>query len=149
MARERTADDNVLALLARSSVPLARAQICAELGWTKQMASKVLLRLVQDERVDVTPGVSDGSAVRPAAKYSIKLRQERAGTPPKPRFERDTICITPSNREARVLHHRRDGFVEIEYLDGPRTDARTAIHEDLLRAIQPGRARPAPVLVTT
>lgn len=149
MARERTADDHVLALLARSAVALTSAQIADDLKWSKQMACKVLQRLALEQRIELIPGEKGGCAGRPAAKYMLRTPQERPGTPPRPRLSRDTIVITPSNREARVLHHRRDGFVEIEYLDGPRTDARTAIHEQLVRPIQPGRARPAPVLLTT
>lgn len=143
------ADEKVLNLLRGSVLPLERGQMARELGWSKVRVGRVLLRLIQLHLVIAVEQRTDTGG-RPAAKFVLRPAEDRpAGFPPKPRFERDTIVITPSNREARVLVHRRDGFVEIEYLDGPRTDARTAIHEDLLRAIQPGRARPSPVLVTT
>lgn len=144
MARERTADDLVLALLARSAVPLGRAQIAESLGWEKSMVSKVLARL--QDRLEVTPGATTGATGRPSAKFSLKQPETaKAGMPPPLRYETDTYVLTPSNRVARVLLHRRDGWVEIEFLDGPRSTARTTLHASYLKPFQHGRERPAPV----
>jgi hypothetical protein len=151
VARERTADDQVLALLARTSLPLERAEIEQLLGWTKSMAGKVLLRLVLMHRLEVTLSESTGLAGRPRAKYSLKTAESpadpAAGVPLEVRFEKDTVVVTPLDREARVVLHRRDGFVELEYLDGPRSSARAILHASRLRAFQPGRARPLPYRV--
>jgi hypothetical protein len=146
VARERTADDQVLALLAQTSLPLERAQIASSLGWEKSMVGKVLLRLVQQDRLDVTQGEANGASGRPSAKFALKSSSPQPAGHPTPalKFETDTFVVTPADREARVVLHRCDGFVEIEYLDGPRSDARGYIRADYLRPFQPGRARPAP-----
>lgn len=144
MARERTADDQVLALLARHPLPLPAAEIANELGWERSMISKILRRL--SGQLDVTEDRSGHG--RPTLKYTIRQPETgRAGMPPPaPRFEADTIVVTPSGREARVVLHRRDGYVEIGYLDGPRSESLACLKADLLRAFQPGRERPIPVV---
>lgn len=149
MARERTADDQVLALLARTATPLERSQIAELLGWTKQMAAKTLMHLMELELLEVTPGQANGSSGRPSSKFALKAQSSQPAGHPAPavRFETDTFVITPLDREARVVLHRRDGFVEIEYLDGPRASARGILHCSQLRAFQPGRARPTPVRI--
>jgi hypothetical protein len=148
MARERTADDEVLGLLARSALPLERSEIANALGWGKSMVSRVLQRLMRLEKIDALPGSQTGEAGRPSEKFTLKDAKKEAtplGVPLVPRFEPDTYVITPTAREARVILHRRDGFVEIEYLDGPRGIARTVVHATNLRAFQPGRDKPDPV----
>jgi hypothetical protein len=65
-----------------------------------------------------------------------------------PRFERHTIVLAPSGREARVIAMRADGFVEIEYLQVRLGhEPRAVVHAKLLRAFQAGRERPDPVRI--
>ena len=63
-----------------------------------------------------------------------------------PRLPRDTIVITPTNREARVTRSLGDGYVEFEYLHERRKDARLGkCKATLLRPFIAGRGRPEPV----
>lgn len=148
MARERTADDLVLALLARTAMPMERAEIEQALGWSKSMAGKVLLRLVQLHKVDMKPGEASGESGRPSAKFSLKdalvLPDLALGIPLERRYEPNDVVVTPADRDARVVLHRRDGWVELEYLDGPRSQSRTCLHVSNLKPYQAGRARPTP-----
>ncbi len=67
-----------------------------------------------------------------------------------PYFEPNTIVVTPSGREARVIAMRPDSFVEIEYLQVRiGHEPRTTVHASLLRAFQAGRERPDPVRITS
>jgi hypothetical protein len=149
VARERTADDLVLALLARTAMPMERAEIEQALGWSKPMAAKVLLRLVQLHKVDMKAGEASGTSGRPSAKFSLKdaaavLPDLALGIPLERRYEPDDVVVTPSDRDARVVLHRRDGWVELEYLDGPRSQSRSCLHAPTLKPYQAGRARPTP-----
>lgn len=144
MARERTAEDQALALLARSALPLSAADVGRELGWGKQMVSKVLSRILN--RLHITRDHANGAGGRPAMKYALKQAEARApGLPPELRFETDTYVITPLDREARVKLHRRDGYVEFVYIDKPISEG--CLPARLLRAFQPGRARPKPARI--
>lgn len=145
MARERTAEDQALAVLAQSAVPLLASDIASRLRWGKSMISKVLARL--GERLHITRDATDGSGGRPALKYSLRRpdAEPRLGVPQLPRFETDTFVITPLDREARVKLHRRDGYVEFVYIDKPVSEG--CLPARLLRAFQPGRERPKPVRI--
>lgn len=142
MARERTAEDQALAVLARSAVPLSASDIAGQLRWGRSMINKILARLA--DRLHITREPADGSGGRPACKYALKeAPASMPAAPATPRFEPDTIVITPLDREARVKLHRRDGWVEFVYLDGDRRESELPAR--LLRAFQPGRERPKPV----
>lgn len=153
MRQERTADDKVLALFARLGKPLERSEIAKELGWNKQRAAQVLLRLAQEQKVVVTPGeIRAGEAGRPPALYSlpgsepvVPLNSRRPII-----FQADTVVVTPSGREARVIrmNQAQPEFVDIEYMyvrlgHEPRATVKAA----LLRAFQAGRERPEPVRI--
>lgn len=152
MARGRTADDDALAVLATSALPLAVQEVAERLRWGKSMAAKVLTRLAAAGRIELIPGAPNGGG-RPSAKFSLKNEVSSMSVTPAPilmrRFEEGTIVVTPSNNEARVILHRRDNWVEVEFLAGAMRGGRVTLHAMYLRAIQPGRERPAPVRIKT
>jgi hypothetical protein len=154
MKPPRTADDKVVALLARSGRPLERIEIAAELGWTKQRAAAVLYRLVQDAVVGITAGTQDKTAPRngrpPSLYFLPGMEPVKQGEQPGPFFQPYTIVVTPSGREARVIAMQPGGFCEIEYrVVRIGYDPRVTIKARLLREIQPGRERPEPVRIAS
>jgi hypothetical protein len=152
MKPTRTADDKVLALLARVARPLERGEIAEHLGWSKQRVGTVVLRLAQEEtpRVVITVGESKPGEEggRPPALYSLPgMEPFKAGDVTLPYYEPHTAVVTPSGREARVVRMCGD-FVEIEYVEVRLGhEPRTTVHASLLRAYQPGRERPDPVRI--
>ena len=154
MKPPRTADDKVLALLARVGRPLERGEIADELGWTKQRAAAVLYRLVEDQHIGVSPGTADRTTPRggrPPSLYALPgMEPVKQGEQRGPYFQPDTIVVTPSGREARVIAMKPDGFCEIEYrVVRLGHDPRVTIKARLLREIQAGRERPEPVRIAT
>jgi hypothetical protein len=149
---ELVADDKVLRLLAISGRALERSEIAEALGWTKQRAAAVLLRLVQGERVAVTPGERDRTTPlggRPPALYSLPgMEPAKPGAEKGPYFRALTVVVTPSGREARVIAMKPGGYCEIEYLVVRLGhEARTTIKARLLREFQAGREKPQPVRI--
>jgi predicted ArsR family transcriptional regulator len=152
MKPERTADDKVLALLARLGRALEYMEVAKELNWSRRRASQVLLRLALDHKLVVIPGQArdQGEAGRPPALYA--LPQHAPTTQPNVAhavliFPPDTIVVTPLDREARVI--RQDGeLVTIEYRHVRLGEEPTAtVRAKLLRAYQAGRERPEPMRI--
>lgn len=145
--RTRTADDKVLALLARMPAPLAITEIGAALAWTQQRARVVVLGLARAGQVVRIPEYHGGAVGRPSDAFALPRMVPQPGDPRARMLERDTVVITPSGEEARIMGMRGRHHHEVEYLTGPERFQRAVIHRTLLREIQPGRARPEPVRI--
>lgn len=154
MRQERTADEKLLELLAREGRALERSEISRALGWNKQRAAQVLLRLLHDKKVVAIPGEPRPSEPgRPPALYALPQHAPAAAAPSamQPKriiFVPDTIVVTPLDREARVVAMKPGDYVEIDYLRVRLgEESRTVMHASLLRAYQAGRERPDPVRI--
>jgi hypothetical protein len=147
MPRHRTAEDEFFALLARIGRPLEREEIAEQLRWTKQRVAAVI-REIDSTRLVVTEGPARGGPGPRPWLYSLPGMEPAKPDPKAPHFDPDTIVVTPSGREARVLVMKPDGFVEIEYLQVRiGHEPRAILKAKLLRAFQAGRERPDPVRI--
>lgn len=150
MPRNRTAEDQVLALLARVGSPLEREEIAELLSWSRQRAGAVL-REIPPERMTVTEGAARDRPGRRPRLFSLPGMEPAKPAPDAraPHFEPYTIVVAPSGREARVIAMRANGFAEIEYLHvRAGEEPRATVRAKLLREIQAGRERPDPFRVT-
>lgn len=142
-----TAADRVVDLLAAAPGPMRRNEIAAALCWTRQRAATVLEPMVEDGRLVWTIDCRGASAGRPGYLYTLA---SRSVVPPALRqaLKPDTIVLTPTDREARMIRLGLDGFADVELLGvKPRCNAFATLFYTLLRAFQPGRARPEPVRI--
>lgn len=147
MPAPRTADDKFLALLARMPAPMDTMDIVAALCWSRQNVRAVGARLERAEKVVRVKGECDGTTGRPADMWALAGTVEKRSVVGPKAIAPDTIVVTPSGEEARVIGMRGKAFVEFEYITGPERFQRGTLHVALLREFQPGRARPEPVRI--
>ena len=130
-------------LLEEAADPLDLSEIASELRIARVDALCAIRHLMDDGRVARVWRPDRRSRLGGEAPEAFMLRM-----PDDAHLARDTIVVTPTNREARILRSIGDGFVEFEYLDEPvKADARGFCKASLLLPFLPGRARPAPVRV--
>lgn len=140
-----TPADRVLGALERAEAPLGVGELMRELGYTKAMVAKTVAPLVAAGQVARFHAAADGKR---GPRPFVYMPSRRAPMPATARraLGPDTVVVTPSNAEARVLFVLADGHVELELLQvRPRCDALVTLPWRLLRPLQPGRERPEPV----
>lgn len=145
MPAARTADDKFLALLARMPAPMETVDIAQALGWSTRNVLLVASRLEDVGKVVRTRGEA-GANGRPQAQFSLPGALS-PGTPKLMPLAPDTVVVTPTGEEARVIGMKGRSFCEFEYVTGPERFQRGTLHIALLRAFQPGRERPEPVRI--
>jgi len=150
MARHREIHDRILSLMALHAYALSTDEVAGALGITHWRARHALTALhILDAVVKATAPSRgpNGGQGRPGMLWSL------AGAKPLPpelvallrRFPPDTVVVTPSNREARIVAVGADARATLAYLDGDPDGP--PIKLSLLVAFQPGRARPLPVRI--
>lgn len=151
MSRPRTAEDKLMALLARSPSPMDLVDAAQALNWTSQWTGQVARALESQGRVGRVEIARDpGGNGRPA--FGLVIVDPG---PDQPHVERvaylspGTVVLTPSNVTARVIGMVGRRFAEIEYMTGPERGQRTQVFVGLLAPFQAGRAKPEPVRVAT
>lgn len=147
MPQPRSADDKFLALLGRMPAPMETPDIAEALCWSRQNVQLVGSRLERAEKVVRTKGARDGDVGRPSDAWALPGTIPTAAEERPLPIQKDTIVVTPSGEEARVVGMRGRAFVEFEYVTGPERFQRGTLHVKLLRPFQPGRERPEPVRV--
>ncbi len=147
MPRTRTADDKLLALLARVPAPMHAGAIAEALGWSRANALLVASRLLNAKRLVRTDGERDGANGRPPFLFSLPAALPPAETPRLAPLVPQSYVVTPSNAEARVVRMCGRSHAEVEYVNGPERFQRAVIHIALLRPFQLGGARPGPVRI--
>lgn len=147
MAAARTADDKFLALLALEPSPMGTTDIAEKLAWSRQNVRSVGARLEREGRVERVKGEGDGTTGRPADAWALAGTGGKLAVVSLKKLKEDTIVVTPSGEEARVIGPAGRSFVEFEYITGPERFQRGTLHISLLREFQPGRGRPDPVRI--
>lgn len=146
MSRPRTADDKLMALLARMPAPLEVKELAAHLRWSRERARQVAFRLRDAGRVAVVPGAA--ALGRPPLLVSLPEQAPAPGVEVMPApLAPHTVVVTPSGEEARVIRMHGRSHAEFEYITGPERFQRGELHISLLRPFQPGRDRPEPARV--
>ena len=145
MPAARTADDKLLALLARMPAPMETSDILEALHWSRQNLMLVVKRLVDDGLVVRMRGECTGDMGRPQTAYA--LRGAPTDNDVRQPLTNNTVVVTPTDQEARVVRMLSRWFAEIEYITGPEKSQRSTLHIKMLRAFQPGRERPEPVRI--
>jgi len=135
--------DRVVSLLAAAPHPMTQGELAVAFGWSKQRAAFVIAALLEAGRVIALVLPLNGHAGRPTAAYTTPARS------PVPAWAHpDTVVVTPNDHEARILRALTSGHLELELLGvRPRSSALVTLHSRLVRPIQPGRERPAPVRI--
>src|SRR5689334_18912472 len=99
MPAARTADDKLLALLARMPAPMETGDIAEALGWSRQNVVLVAGRLVKAELLVRLDGERDGEAGRPQAQFALPGSVCKAGLPRPLPIAPNTYVVTPSGEE--------------------------------------------------
>lgn len=148
MSRARPNDEKLLALLARMPGTVDSADVCTQLGWPRQRVFESAGRLERDGKVVREKVERAGEIGRPPVGFRLATIQPLPAANAES-FELHTRVVMPSGFEAKVVDGlgRSRTFVEVEYVDGPEKYQRTTVHRALLRAYQPGRAKPEPVRI--
>ncbi len=145
MARHREVHDRILALLALHPYPLGVDEIARHLDVSRWQTDQSLAALHVCGIVIRTLAESGGGRprylwallnVKPVAPELLALMRL---------FPIDTVVVTPSNREARIVSIDNEGRATLAYLDGDPDGPPMKL--TLLKAFQPGRDRPQPVRI--
>jgi|CXWL01.1.fsa_nt_gi hypothetical protein len=147
MPAPRTSDERFLKLLERMPAPMDTGDIASTLGWTRQNVQLVGSRLERAEKVVRLKGERDGSTGRPADSWALTGTVPKGSVAAVKQIAPDSIVITPTGEEARVIGAKGKCFVEFEYITGPERFQRGTLHVNLLREYQPGREKPEPVRI--
>lgn len=139
--------DRLLAALESAPSPLGQRELAAQLGVRQPAVSKVLGELLATGMVArFERPVQNVRGPKP----HVYVPARRSPIPPAVReaLRQDTIVKTPTDKVARVLRVRADGYLDLELLQvRPRSEAFVTLWWKLVQPYQPGREAPPPVRI--